>query len=148
MLKAIKHIALITLCLLVVGGAAGVRVYVFGCAKSHHEARISLNGDDRCCCRAHVHDETCEHDAEGENNALASVEGTCCTTVSQVLNVSSFAVSQITKLDKIAVVAMLFDACCTCKGECRHALGVSLASSSLVHSPPLPDIYSYGQLRL
>jgi hypothetical protein len=141
MLRVVKHIALVALCLLVVGGAAGMRVYVFGCAKSHHVARISMSGEDKCCCRSH---NACSHEQDA---AVAAIDASCCTTDSQLLSVSSFEVSQATKFHKVAVAATLFDMCCTCNGECCHAPGAALAAS-IVHSPPPPNLHSFGQLRL
>ncbi|MDR2937998.1 MAG: hypothetical protein LBU92_03555 [Prevotellaceae bacterium] len=141
MLKLVKHISLVALCLLVICGAVGTHFYVFVCSNQHHATQLTLSENHHGCC---AHDGE-QHNAETERHS--NVDGGCCSTTSQLLSVSSFNVSELSKLGKIAVQVMLFDACCTCNGECCHAPRATLASS-FSYSPHSPNIYSYGQLRL
>ena len=138
MLRTLKHIAIVALCLLVVGGAVSTQVYIFVCSQHHHGTQLSLRGEHHTCC-AHDHDsdEDCQHHD--------GIENACCKITSQTLGVSSFEVSKITRVSKVAVVAATFDVPHICNG-CCHV--VRLANSSCVHSSHSPDIYSFGQLRL
>ncbi len=147
MLRVVKHIVIIALCLLVISGAVGTHVYVYACSQHHHATQLSLSDQDNCYCHSHCH-EGCalDHNDCGDHCSIND-DDSCCTSTSQVISVSNFEVSKIVKLDKVAVVAILFNALLhTCDNDCGHTQ--SLAYAPNVHSPHSPDIYSFGQLRL
>ncbi len=146
MLRIVKHIATVALCLLVICGAVGTHFYVFVCSHNHHAAQLALTADHQGCC-SHGHDAGTECHHHGDGVASFDDEASCCQTSSQVLSVSNFEVSHLLKLSKIAtlsvVVNFLFDnALCVSEDASR------IAYSSFVHSPQSPDIFSFGQLRL
>ena len=150
MLRIVKHIAVIALCLLVIGGAAGTHIYVFICSHGCHAVQLSLTDDHHCehshhaCCDSHDDDDedSCCHD-----ESVCVLSDACCTATSQELSVSNFEVSREHKLSKVAPVVALFNSVFHCCAACGNT-AVAVAFPPVENSSHSPDIYSFGQLRL
>jgi hypothetical protein len=143
MLQIVKHIVTLALCLLVTGGAVGVRFYVSACAHSG-DVQLAMKKDHRRCCSRDGSAPQAPH----RDGYLAAHEDECCKTSSLSVSVSHFEVSQASKLSVdlpfLTIPHLPHFAC---------AAGSSHTPAA-AHAPPArgdastPIIYLHGQLRL
>ncbi|MDR0688588.1 MAG: hypothetical protein LBF55_07915 [Prevotellaceae bacterium] len=150
MLRAIKHTAkhaiAAALCLLVTGGAVGVRFYVSACMHSG-DVQLAMAQNHRCCC-GHNDDSAAPKEPH-RDGYFASHEEDCCKTSSLSISVSHFEVSQACKLsvDLPFVTTPSIPQHFVCAGGGGLMAAVAPAPR-IADAAPAPIIYLHGQLRL
>jgi hypothetical protein len=145
MLRIVKHTVTVALCLLVTGGAVGVRFYVSACMHSG-DVQLAIEKNSPCCC---------SHDSDSdapktphEDGYFTAHEDACCKTSSLTISVSHFEVSQASKLSAdlpfVTIPNLLHFACAD--GDSRTP--AVARAPQIADATPTPIIYLHGQLRL
>jgi hypothetical protein len=150
MLRAIKHTAkhaiAAALCLLVTGGAVGVRFYVSACMHSG-DVQLAMTQNHRCCC-GHNDDSAAPKEPH-RDGYFASPEEGCCKISLLSLSVSHFEVSQACKpsvdLPFVTTPSIPQHLACAGGGSLMAAVATS---PRIADAAPAPIIYLHGQLRL
>jgi hypothetical protein len=149
MLQAVKHIVAVALCLLITGGAVGVRFYVSTCTHSG-DVQLAMEKIPRSCCS---HDSDNSHDsnapeASHRGGYFVAHEDDCCKTSLLSVSVSHFEVSQAGKLSvDLPFVAIPHLPHFAFAGSHSHTPAVALAPR-MPGAASTPIIYLHGQLRL
>ncbi|MDR2813703.1 MAG: hypothetical protein LBB79_03480 [Prevotellaceae bacterium] len=145
MLRIVKHIVTVTLCLLITGGAVGVRFYVSACTHSG-DVQLAMEKIPRSCC-SHDSDSDASGEPHKDGYFVAHEEG-CCKTSSLSISVSHFEVSQASKLSAdLPFVTIPNLSHFACAGIGGHTTAVACAPR-VADVAPTPIIYLHGQLRL
>ncbi|MDR0712070.1 MAG: hypothetical protein LBF67_06985 [Prevotellaceae bacterium] len=146
MMKIVKHTITVVLCLLVTGGAVGVRFYVSACTRSG-DVQLAMGKDHRSCC---------EHSDAGDapgaphkDGYFVAHEEECCKTSSLSVSVSSFEASQASKLQADFPVIFIpnLPRYADVAG-CGSYLLTTAHAPLIADADPVPIIYLHGQLRL
>lgn len=145
MLRIVKHTVTLALCLLITGGAVGVRVYVSACMHSGN-VQLAMGKNHSSCC-SHDGDNRSPK-APHEDGYFVAHEDACCKTSSLSISVSHFEVSQASKLSAdLPFVTIPNLSHLACAGGDGRAPAVARAPR-IADPAPTPIIYLNGQLRL
>lgn len=148
MLQIAKHIVTVTLCLLITGGAVGVRLYISACTHSS-DVQLALEENHPSCC---------SHDSDKSSNApqtphedgyFVAHEEACCKTSSLSISVSHFEVSQASMLSAdlpFVTIPNLSHFACAASADSRTP--VAALAPRIADAASTPIIYLHGQLRL
>jgi hypothetical protein len=146
MIRIVKHIITVALCLLVTGGVVGVHFYVSACMHSGN-VQLAMEKDHRSCC-GHDDDSNAPKEPH-EDGYFVAHEDECCKTSSLSVSVSQFEVSQASKLHvELPFIFIPYLPCYADVAGC-DSYSLTVARPPLIAvAYPLPIIYLHGQLRL
>lgn len=144
MLQIVKHIITLSLCLLITGGAVGVRVYVSACTHSG-EVQLAMSKIHRTCCS---HDDDAPEEQSHESGYFVAHEDECCTTSSLSISVSHFKVSQASKLSVDLPFVTIPNLLHVADGGSGSLAPAAARLPRIAGVASTPVIYLHGQLRL
>ncbi|MDR1417042.1 MAG: hypothetical protein LBJ57_06450 [Prevotellaceae bacterium] len=149
MVRILKHIITVALCLLVVGGAVGVRFYVFACAH-RGDLQLALEKENHgCCCHGDDDDDSCAPKDHEGGAYLTLHEEACCKATTLFVSVSHFEVSQASKLSVELPFIFIPNSPSYCaNADSRCDLPIASHAPLIADAVPVPIIYLHGQLRL